>query len=155
HAPTLGQGGHHLTVAVRPGLMDEPLPPQGNLEEIPHSRAGFLRSLQLAGFPGNRLKTRRQSRAIGATLQVCLQLYIAAFIEEVRQFTLKLCTGHTTSPQQCSRFTACARSSRLSGLFGSARFEEVAQLHPRLVQLRLAVSNRTTHHRGNLVVLIS
>src|SRR5690349_19402689 len=38
------------------------------------------------------------------------------------------------------------------GLFGSAEFQQVAQLHTRLVQLRLAVTNRTTHHFRNFVM---
>src|SRR5215510_14119037 len=42
---------------------------------------------------------------------------------------------------------------RLDGLFGSARFQEFAQLHTCFMQLRLAVADRTTHHLGNLIML--
>ncbi len=48
----------------------------------------------------------------------------------------------------------CCRSSRLCGLFGSARFERLAQFHARLVQLRFAVADGTSHHGGNLVVFV-
>src|SRR5882672_4466126 len=41
----------------------------------------------------------------------------------------------------------------LFGLSGSLVLEDVSQLHSGLVQLRLAVADRTTHHVRNLVVL--
>src|SRR6202020_569670 len=46
-------------------------------------------------------------------------------------------------------------SSRLPGLFGSIHPEQVAQFHARFVQLRLAVTDRTTHHASDFIMLVS
>src|ERR1700733_2866608 len=45
--------------------------------------------------------------------------------------------------------------SRLSGLFGSIHLEQVAQLHSCLVQLGLAVADRTSNNLGDLIMLVS
>src|SRR5208337_3519389 len=47
------------------------------------------------------------------------------------------------------------RSSRLSGFFSSARFEKLSQLHPRFVQLGLAVADGTSHHFRNFIVFVT
>src|SRR5580693_7619007 len=45
--------------------------------------------------------------------------------------------------------------SGLPGLFGSIHLEQVAQLHARLVQLRLAVSNRASCDLGDFIMLVT
>src|SRR5712691_2685060 len=49
----------------------------------------------------------------------------------------------------------CFPGSGFSGLFGSLHLEQVAQFHPRLVQLGLAVSDRASHDRGDLIMLVT
>src|SRR5215469_6505452 len=44
-------------------------------------------------------------------------------------------------------------SSSFSGLYGSIRAKELTQFQTGFMQLRLAVSDRTTHHLGNFVML--
>jgi len=49
----------------------------------------------------------------------------------------------------------CLTYSRFCGLFGSIHLEQIAQLHARLVQLRLAVADGAFEHGGNLVVFVA
>src|SRR5215813_4157100 len=64
--------------------------------------------------------------------------------------------GSAALPVWATAITTAAQPALAAdGLFGSAEFQQVAQLHARLVQLRLAVADGATHHFGNLVVLVS
>src|SRR5215469_1537749 len=45
--------------------------------------------------------------------------------------------------------------SGFGGLFGSLHLEQVAQFHPRFVQLGLAIADRASHDCGNLIMLVS
>src|ERR1700677_1547368 len=45
--------------------------------------------------------------------------------------------------------------SRFPGLFGSIHLEQVAQFHARLVQLRLAVADRTSRDFRDFIMLVS
>src|SRR5271157_5206434 len=56
----------------------------------------------------------------------------------------------TLSPHTLARVLPASVSG---GLFGSVHSEQVSQFHSGLVQLRLAVADRATHHLRDLVVL--
>ena len=72
-------------------------------------------------------------------------------VDHLWQDVLKFRTRHGSSLPDT--FTAGFLTAY--GLFGSARFEEFAQLHPCFVQLRFTVSDRTTYHVGDFIVFVA
>ena len=70
-------------------------------------------------------------------------------IDDVRQNSIYIRTLHSTlSPNTATLLTSL-------GLFGSHELQIIPQLQSCFVKLRLAVTNRATHHLGNFVMLES
>ena len=76
----------------------------------------------------SRSATRPEHSGTGFKCASCSAVLSA--LKHFRQNFLKLCAVHTSSPP---KLPLCYRSSRLCGLFGSARLERLAQFHARLV----------------------
>ena len=150
HAPTARARWHQGRPQLR--LVDDAFLPQGNFDRVPHSRVGFGNLLQLPRLAERSDRGRRPdpntrdriSNAIPA-LRSCRPQTLPAKFPEI------LCSSYFISP----KVPSSDRSLRLCGLFGSARLERLAQFHARLVQLRFAVADGTSHHGSNLVVLVS
>src|SRR6266852_7714168 len=100
------------------GLADQPLLPQRNLNRIPNPWCGISEFLQLTRFLRNQIEVRDQARTYRTGLQMRFLLGIPATVNYIRQNFPKLCAIHTSSLPD----NTCSRSSRLFGLFGSARF---------------------------------
>jgi len=142
-----------------------------------------MRRAKIACRAGNDEQFRHQFRAFG-TISKMISLFGAAAAFVLRQALLQLNASHTALPKpllpQCTAtpkclhfpsgrplpvfagsvyyFVACRWASGFLCFFYffcPVHFEQIPQLHARLVQLGLAVPDRAAHDLGNLIMFVT